>query len=341
MTPLVSIIIPTFDRPHFLKEAIEAALAQTHPNIEVLVFDNGTLDETLAVVEEIARRDSRLIFRRHERNIGMSANFNALAAAARGEFLVAIGDDDRLLPDFVIRLVAEMTPEVNVVFCNHYLIDAGGRRLEDDSRAYNRQYGREMLPAGILALPEAAVWRQSVAMSASLLRTSDMQQLRFREDLNTPDAEFFIRLASLGARFVFVPEYLMEYRVHLGAVTVGGLWSEQLVECLTPMAVRPEVERYKRQFLSPMVVNAVSRCLQQGDMERAKKFLGNKYYPRRRQANGASVYSAALDEDHGFRQTVGSLLQNFCANLPPSVGAPIYRTIRKMGGASFARKHVH
>ena len=122
-----------------------------------------------------------------------------------------------------------------------------------------------------------------------------MQQLRFREDLNTPDAEFFIRLASLGAHFVFVPEYLMEYRVHLGAVTVGGLWSEQLVECLTPMAVRPEVERYKRQFLSPMVVNAVSRCLQQGDMERAKKFLRNKYYPRRRQANGASVYSAALD----------------------------------------------
>ena len=138
MTPLVSIIIPTFDRPRFLKEAIEAALAQTHPNIEVLVFDNGTLDETLAVVEEIARLDSRLIFRRHERNIGMSANFNALAAAARGEFLVAIGDDDRLLPDFVARLVAEMTPEVNVVFCNHYLIDAGGRRLEEDSRAYNR-----------------------------------------------------------------------------------------------------------------------------------------------------------------------------------------------------------
>jgi hypothetical protein len=221
------------------------------------------------------------------------------------------------------------------------LIDADGGRLEEDSRAYNRLYGREMLPAGVLALPEAAVWRQSVPMSASLLRTSDMQRLRFREDLNTPDAEFFIRLASLGARFVFVPEYLMEYRVHLGAVTVGGLWSEQLVECLTPMAVRPEVERYKRQFLSPMVVNAVSRCLQHGDMERARRFLRNKYYPHRRKANGTSVYSAVLEDDHGFRQTVGTVLQNFCANLPPSLGAPIYRAIRKMGGTSFARKHAH
>jgi GT2 family glycosyltransferase len=49
MTPLVSIIIPTFDRPRYLQEAIEAVLAQTYPNIEVLIFDNGTLDETLAV----------------------------------------------------------------------------------------------------------------------------------------------------------------------------------------------------------------------------------------------------------------------------------------------------
>ena len=52
MTPLVSIIIPTFDRPRYLQEAIEAGLAQTYSNIEGLIFDNGTLDETLAVVGE-------------------------------------------------------------------------------------------------------------------------------------------------------------------------------------------------------------------------------------------------------------------------------------------------
>ena len=66
-------------------------------------------------------------------------------------------------------------------------------------------------------------------MSASLLRTTDLQGLRFREDLNTPDVEFFIRLARQGARFIFVPEYLMEYRIHLGAVTASGLWTEELV----------------------------------------------------------------------------------------------------------------
>ena len=62
----------------------------------------------------------------------------------------------------------------------------------------------------------------------------------------------------------------MEYRVHSAAETAGGLWTEQLVECLSSYEVRPEVEVYKREFLAPMVVNAVSRCLQRGEMERAR-----------------------------------------------------------------------
>ncbi len=331
MTGLVSIIIPTFDRPRYLREAIDAALAQTYSDVEVLVFDNGTLDETLAVGEEAARRDSRVRFRRNQRNLGMSANFNALGEAARGEFLVAIGDDDRLLPEFVSHLVAAMTPDVRVAFSNHYLIDSEGQRLEQESVVYNRQYGRDMLPTGVLRNPEEAAWQQSIPMSASLLRTADMQRLRFREDLNTPDAEFFIRLATEGARFIFLPDYLMEYRVHLGAETASGLWSEKLVDCLTPLEVRPEIESCKRHFLTPIVVNAVSRSLQQGNMEMARKFLRNQYYPSRSAAEAGSGGSLPL------RHALGSLLQSFCANLPASVGAPIYRTVRRLSPRGFAR----
>ncbi|MEO8043558.1 MAG: glycosyltransferase family 2 protein [Spartobacteria bacterium] len=332
MTPLVSIIIPTLDRPRYLREAIDAALAQTHENVEVLVFDNGTLEETLAVGEEAARRDSRVRFRRNERNLGMSGNFNALSEAARGEFLVAIGDDDRLLPDFVGRLVEAMRPEVRVAFSNHYLIDSEGRRLEQESIAYNGKYGRDQLPAGELENPEAAAWRQSIPMSASLLRTADMQRLRFREDLNTPDAEFFIRLANEGARFVFLPDYLMEYRVHLGAETVSGLWSEQLVDCLMPIQVKPEIEPFKRQFLTPIVINAVSRSLQQGNMEMARRYLRNEYYPRRGRSGVAGEDGSSPGANHsgdGLRHMLGSWLQSFCAHLPASIGGPIYRAVRR------------
>lgn len=346
MTPRVSIVIPTFDRPRYLQEALETVLAQTYSNIEVLVFDNGMLDATRTVAEAAARRDPRVRFQRNERNLGMSANFNALARAARGEFLIAIGDDDRLLPEFVSQLVGVMCPELAVAFSNHYLINADGKRLEPESREYTRHYGRDTIPAGVLENAAAAAWRQSIPMSASLLRTTDVLRLRFREDLNTPDVEFFIRLAHEGARFVFVPEYLMEYRVHLGAMTAGGLWTEELVECLTPIEVKPEIESYKRQFLIPMVVNAVSRSLQQGNMERARAFLQNKYYPRRREWESTSGRRQsspvpALEGKDGtgqvLRYAFGGLLQGFCAKLPASVGSPIYRAVRRVSSGAFFR----
>src|SRR4051794_22958730 len=184
MNPLVSILIPTYNRPRYLREAVDAALAQTYRNLEVLVFDNGAMPETLGVAEDAARRDNRVRFKRNDRNLGMSANFNALADAAQGEFAVAIGDDDRLLPDFLAQLVQRMEPRVRVVFSNQYLIDAGGKRLEERTKAHGRQYGRDKLPAGLTEQTDVAAWQLSIPMSASLLRTADLRRLRFREELN-------------------------------------------------------------------------------------------------------------------------------------------------------------
>lgn len=348
MSPLVSILIPTLNRPQYLSEAIDAARAQTYRNLEILVFDNGTMEETLAVARQAMQRDGRVRFQRNERNLGMSANFNALADAARGRFAVAIGDDDRLLPEFVARLVPMMEPAVRVAFANQYLIDASGQRLEERTKAHLRRYGRDTLPAGVIEKADVAAWQLSIPMSASLLRTADLRRLRFREELNTPDVEFFIRLAQEGA-FSFVPDYLMEYRVHLGAETAGGLWTEQLVECLSPCEVRAEVETYKRQFLAPMVVNAVSRCLQRGEMERARALLRNKYYPRRITVRG---WARESSPDHpswskprsqagtnfALRDSLGGLLQGFCAHLPAALGAPIYRAARRARQASNGRR---
>lgn len=322
MSPLVSIVIPTFKRADYLKEAVASALAQTYRNIEVLIGDNGPPDATRGS-ESAAAGDPRVKYRRNARNLGMPGNFNALADAAQGEFLVAIGDDDRLLPECVSRLLAAMKPETQLVFANHYLIESRGKRLEPESREQTRRYGRDTLPAGLLENAQAAAWQQSVALSATLMRTADMQRLRFREDLNTPDTEFFIRLAQEGARFVFVPDYLAEYRVHPGTETSSGLCSERLVECLLPIEVAPEVECYKRELLGPLLMNAVSRCLQRGERDRARKFVQSPYYPRQKPGglNGHAVVDAF---EHGMKFG----LQHLCTSLPAAIGCPTYRALQ-------------
>src|SRR5690606_17098116 len=129
----------------------------------------------------------------------------------------------RLLPTFVERLMREVRPQVSVVFCNHHLIDARGQRHPDGATRMEATYERNALPAGTLASPARAAWRNSIPMCASLVRTSELRRLEFKEDLNTPELEMFVRLAEAGTEFVFVPERLVEYRDHAGSETARGL----------------------------------------------------------------------------------------------------------------------
>lgn len=321
MLPLVTIAVPTVGRLDYLKEAVGSTLAQDEARVEVVVGDDGGPPELRAWCEAEAARDARLRYQRNARRLGLAGNWNALADAARGEFITIIGDDDRLLPDFVAKLfeaarASTTRPACDVAFANHYLIDGDGARLSEESVECTHQYGRDLLAAGVLADAARAVWRNSVAMSAALVRTSAVRRLRFKEDLNTPELELFARLAEEGARFVFVPEYLAEYRTHARSATAAGLLSERLAERLLEVEVAPRAEAYKREFMSGLLVNAVSRCLERGERERARRLLSSGYYPA---ARGA-----------GLRLRASVCVQGVCAALPAPLGRRAYRLARQL-----------
>jgi glycosyltransferase involved in cell wall biosynthesis len=307
--PIVTIAIPTFNRLPYLKEAVASALAQTYDRLEVLIGDDGTSETTRKWGEQFAANDARVRYQRNSRNLGLAGNWNALADEARGEFLVIIGDDDRLLPNFITTLVEIIEPHAQVAFANHYLINSEGVRLDAESRKCTHDYERDRLLTGEVTDAVACVWKNSVPMSAALLRTADVKRLRFKEDLNTPEIELFARLANEGGRFVFMPEYLSEYRVHARSATSAGLQSEKLVEYLSAIPVSAEAAPFKREFMAGLLVDAVSRCLQLNEREQAQQFLRHEYYPR-----PALTY----------------YLQEFCATLPVPLGAGAYHLIRRI-----------
>ncbi|MEW6303181.1 MAG: glycosyltransferase family 2 protein [Verrucomicrobiota bacterium] len=312
MSALVTIAIPTYSRLAYLKEAVAAALEQTHHAIEVLIGDDGSTTEIPAWAKEMEQQHRRVRYQKNARNLGLAGNWNALAEAARGEFVVIIGDDDRLLPEFTSRLLAA-AGDANVAFANHYLIDSAGRRLEAESRAHTVRYQRDVLKEGPVADAESCVWRNSVPMSSALIRTADARRLRFREELNTPEIEFFLRLAREGGRFVFVPDYLCEYRVHAQSATTAGLKSEELADCLLPFPASASAELCKREFMGPLLVNAVSRCMLRGEAARARRYLASEYYPR----DGMAM---------------ARVVQKVCARLPGVVGGSVYRAVHALKG---------
>lgn len=305
---LVTVGIPTHERLPYLKEAVASALAQTHDELEVLISDDGQSEAIRAWAEAQVAADSRVRYRRNARNLGLAGNWNALADAARGEHLVIIGDDDRLLPPFVERLLG-VIGDADVAFSNHYLIDATGRRQEEKSVRWTEAYGRAALPAGPLADPVSVVWQNTVPMSAALLRTAVVRRLRFKEDLNTPELELYVRLAQEGGRFTFVPEYLMEFRDHPQSATTAGLRSERLVKYLEPVEVPAHVEPHKRRYMEGLLLDAVGRALKLGDAALARELLGSWYYPR-------------------SARTLKRAAQRVCASVP--LGPRLYRTLVRL-----------
>ena len=125
-SPVVSVIVPTFDRLPLLRETIASVLDQTFPDLELIVVDDGSTDGTAAYVEGIADPRARLVALTHGGNV--SRALNAGAAAARGRWLCVLGSDDVWLPGKLERQLRETAAAgVRWSYTRYELMDIDGR----------------------------------------------------------------------------------------------------------------------------------------------------------------------------------------------------------------------
>ncbi len=103
---IVSVIIPAYNAGAFLAEAVSSALAQTHKEIEVLIVDDKSDDNTLALARRLEREDERVRVLASERNAGPGESRNRALAAASGEWVALLDADDLWLPERLERLAA-------------------------------------------------------------------------------------------------------------------------------------------------------------------------------------------------------------------------------------------
>ncbi|NJS10218.1 MAG: glycosyltransferase [Microcoleus sp. CSU_2_2] len=116
--PLVSICIPTYNGAEFIGEAIQSAIAQTYPNIEIIISDDGSTDQTIAIAQSFQSQtaaDFRIIL---HRNYGLSQNWNFCIWQAKGEYIKFLFQDDLLEPECIEKMVAlaQQNPEIGLVF---------------------------------------------------------------------------------------------------------------------------------------------------------------------------------------------------------------------------------
>ena len=116
--PLVSICIPTYNGAAFIGEAIQSAIAQTYSNIELIISDDGSTDETVAIAQSFQSQtsvDFRIVL---HRNYGLSQNWNFCISQAKGQYIKFLFQDDLLAPECIEKMVAvaQQNPEIGMVF---------------------------------------------------------------------------------------------------------------------------------------------------------------------------------------------------------------------------------
>ena len=129
MSTLVSVCIPVYNGAPFIKNTIEMVLAQNYDNMEVLVSDNASTDNTVEEIKKI--QDKRVKLFQNETNLGMGGNWNCLIDRAQGEYVIIVCADDFILPG-AIKAKAQVlddNPDVDIVFSSTYVMNEKGRKL--------------------------------------------------------------------------------------------------------------------------------------------------------------------------------------------------------------------
>lgn len=130
--PKVSVGMPTYNRPHGLRRALEGIVGQTYPNLEIIVSDNASPgDEVEAIMREFTRRDARIQYYRQPENFGPDHNFQFVLDKATGEYFMWAADDDWRAPEFVEELVHQLNvhPEAPLAFCDFIAASETGERI--------------------------------------------------------------------------------------------------------------------------------------------------------------------------------------------------------------------
>lgn len=239
--PLVSVIIPTYNQPEFLVEAVDSVLAQTYPHVEVIVVDDGSRDHTAQVVADRYGERVRYIY---QENAGTAAARNTGIEAATGELIALLDHDDRWLPQKLERQVPYFAnhPEAGLVF-------TGGRSFDGrDGRTLS-----EFETAATLDFHDLLEWCYIVCATTMFPKRVVEEVGGFDAKLRgSDDWDMWIRI-SARYKVIGCPEALTELRIH-GANQghlVEPLKPDSILGCINkPRALHPDCPRCREALAS-------------------------------------------------------------------------------------------
>lgn len=218
--PLVSIPVITYNSSKTILETLESIKAQTYQNIELIVSDDGSKDDTVAICEKwIAQNKERFV--RAEvitvaKNTGVSANGNRAEGACVGEWIKLIAGDDILMPTCIADYVAyvEQHPETVYMFSR---IEAFGASEERNRYFTEHAFDYSFFDLDASRQYEKLIWQNCVTTCTCMFNRSKNDKLGLRNDERIPmleDWPRWINVTKKGVQLRFLDKVEVKYRIH-------------------------------------------------------------------------------------------------------------------------------
>lgn len=244
--PLVTIGLPVFNASRYLAECLSSLVGQTYRNIRIVISDNASTDDTVAICDEYAARDARIAFVRTDKNRGAGWNHRRVLELAKGKYFRWHGADDTIAPSFVAACVAplEVRPQAVLAYPFTSIIDDDGVivRKTSDGLPLGASDPRDRFAA--LLSP----WSITHSPFYGVMRLSATAKLPPFGGFLAADRTFLAELALRGP-FVQVEEYLMFRRHHAKHTTQTENSERELMDPETAHKFRPREFRVLREHL--------------------------------------------------------------------------------------------
>ena len=250
-SPLVSIIMPTFNHEAFVAEAIKSVGEQTYTNIELIIIDDGSSDGTVdaikGVISEIPK-NIKVIFRT-QANKGICKTLNRGLDLCDGEYVQFLASDDLYCSNKTIRCIEALISapsEVAAVYCDGYIFNETAKHNSIFSSLYPVPIGRDTYRELLIGN-----WMPAMGL---FYRRKDLDLIgRFDESLHYEDWDLLLRLAK-KKKIMRIADRLFFYRVHEKNITKDSALMGEMFKVLTKKHKDLEkfIELKKRLRISPI-----------------------------------------------------------------------------------------
>ena len=329
MGPKVSVIIPAFNQEEFIGDAVYSALSQTYSNLEIVVSDDGSSDNTPNIINEIAARyPDKIIAICHRMNGGIASNLNRALARCSGELVAWLGGDDLMLPQKIEKQVTVLNKNPDAAGCCH---DAEVFNSEDScvlgrfSQIYNGS--NELRIGGVELLFDPCYF---MLPSTMMIRRKYIPQHGFDERLRySNDWLFDVEVFRHGI-CIPINEVLCRYRRHASNITTSQEAQQNgaedgLVALTIAEARYPELARMIKRRRAIYLISLASKNMSLGDTGRSWQYtLGAVGQGAMAQALVAFAFSSLFrifvrNQQHAPAYTRSALFTNLARLLKRSI----------------------